>query len=346
MFLENAWYVAAWASEIPAEGLFHRRYLDQPVLIYRQQSGAPVALADRCPHRFAPLHRGRRVGDHVECGYHGLQFDGRGACVLSPHGDGKIPAAAKVRAYPLIERDSLVWIWMGDPARADAARIPNYAFLVDPKRGTVGGYQLTRAHYELMIDNLLDLSHTQFLHRGFQDAEGFLRGQVEIVEGAASLDSNLWAPNGKAPAFFAPRLADPTGTVDMWFDMHWDAPSNLRLTGGVTPSGQSRAEGVDSISAHILTPETLTTCHYFFANARTDRVGDPAADAAVRNWQKVGFGEQDKPMIEAIQANMGTADLMSLKPALFSIDSAPIRARRKLAQLIEAEKGGRAAQAA
>ena len=260
MFLKNAWYVAARKGE-QTESLFHRRILDEPVLIYRQRNGVPVAISDRCAHRFAPLHMGRLDGDVVECAYHGPRFDGTGACFFNPHGDGKIPNAARIKSYPVIERHSLLWIWMGDASRVDSTLIPDYSFLTDKKRGVVGGYVLTQAHYGLLIDNLLDLSHTQFLHRGFQDAEGFLQGRHEVVEQANSIQSNTWAPNAQPPAFFAGRLSDTGIMVDLWADMRLDAPSCLRLDTGVTPTGTLRDNGVSSISSHILTPETDSTTH-------------------------------------------------------------------------------------
>lgn len=338
MYLRNTWYVAAWASEVVRE-LFHRTILDEPVLLYRKEDGSAVAMADRCPHRFAPLHMGTLKGDSVECGYHGLRFDGSGKCVLNPHGDGRIPQAAKVKAYPLVERDSLLWIWMGDPAKADAAQIPDFAFLADAARGTVGGYLPTKASYLLLVDNLLDLSHTQFVHKGYQDTDAFLRGKHEVVQEGNTVHSNVWAPNGKAAPVFVKRLPSADADVDMWANMRWDPPSCLRLDIGVTLAGRPREEGaVQSLSAHILTPESEWTTHYFYANSRIDQVGDPQRDAAVREWQRVGFSEQDKPMIEAVQRNMGTTDLMSLRPVLLSVDGGAVRARRVLAKLIEQEQ--------
>jgi phenylpropionate dioxygenase-like ring-hydroxylating dioxygenase large terminal subunit len=101
-YLLNTWYVACWAHDVTDE-LYARTLFEQPVLIYRKRDGVAVAIADRCPHRFAPLSMGRLVGDNVQCGYHGLEFDGSGACVKNPHGKA-MPAACKVRSYPLEER--------------------------------------------------------------------------------------------------------------------------------------------------------------------------------------------------------------------------------------------------
>ena len=90
-YLLNAWYAAALSREVQGQGLFHRKILDTSILIYRKEDGTPVAMHDRCPHRFAPLHLGKRQGDDIVCIYHALRFDCTGKCTHNPHGTGLIP---------------------------------------------------------------------------------------------------------------------------------------------------------------------------------------------------------------------------------------------------------------
>src|SRR5262245_18501039 len=120
-FLRNCWYVAAWIGDLGAKPL-GRRILNEPVVLWRTAGGKPVAFADRCAHRAAPLSRGECVDGNLRCGYHGLQFNAAGACVNVP-GQDRVPPDASVRTYPVVERWNAVWIWMGDPARADAALV-------------------------------------------------------------------------------------------------------------------------------------------------------------------------------------------------------------------------------
>ena len=123
MFLRNYWYVAATDSEIGRKP-FRRIIMNEPVVFYRTEDGAPVALEDRCPHRRLPLSMGKLVdGDVLQCYYHGLRFDRTGACVRVP-GQDMIPATARVKKYPVVDRYKWLWIWMGDPALADPAKIP------------------------------------------------------------------------------------------------------------------------------------------------------------------------------------------------------------------------------
>jgi phenylpropionate dioxygenase-like ring-hydroxylating dioxygenase large terminal subunit len=163
--LHNTWYVAAIATEVAADGLFHRRILDISVLMYRKADGVAVAMHDRCPHRFAPLHLGKRVGDEVQCPYHALRFDANGQCTHSPHGDGTVPARACVRVFPLVERYGFLWIWMGEADAADPSTIPAYTRLEsEPVNAVAHGYMHMPANYQLIVDNVMDLSHVDHVH--------------------------------------------------------------------------------------------------------------------------------------------------------------------------------------
>lgn len=126
-----------------------RTLADENVVMYRASTGKVVALADICPHRLVPLSLGKLAGDVVQCGYHGLCFDHTGQCVKVP-GQERIPAAAKVRAYPVVERYDFVWIWLGDPALADEAKVPNFFWMTDPAWAISEGYHHIAANYQRM----------------------------------------------------------------------------------------------------------------------------------------------------------------------------------------------------
>src|SRR4051812_44748138 len=81
--LRNAWYIAAWADELGATPLA-RRICNEPIVLFRDRDGRAAALEDRCCHRAAPLHLGGVVENGLQCGYHGLIFDGSGRCVTIP----------------------------------------------------------------------------------------------------------------------------------------------------------------------------------------------------------------------------------------------------------------------
>ena len=130
MFIRNAWYVAAWADEI-GEAPLGRRICGEPVVLFRDRENRVAALLDMCCHRGAPFHIGKVVEQGLQCGYHGLIFDHSGTCVHVP-GQDRIVDRTRVRCFPVVERDAVVWIWMGDPALADPAKIPDYHWFDDP----------------------------------------------------------------------------------------------------------------------------------------------------------------------------------------------------------------------
>jgi len=162
-FLMNCWYVAAWDHELLDGRLLARTLLGKPVVLYKGDSGKVVALDDRCAHRGARLSNGRREGDCVRCMYHGLKFDDSGKCVQIP-GQENIPPKLGVRSYPVLERDHLVWIWMGEAAKADPAKILDFPYLRDPSWRGKPDYMHYKANYLLIVDNLSDFAHLAFVH--------------------------------------------------------------------------------------------------------------------------------------------------------------------------------------
>jgi phenylpropionate dioxygenase-like ring-hydroxylating dioxygenase large terminal subunit len=157
MFLRNCWYAAGFSDDF-GHALTARTFLGEAVVIYRTEKGAPIALEDRCAHRRLPLSMGRLDGDRVECAYHGLVYDHSGACIKIP-GQASVPQGARVRAYPVLDRHTYLWIWMGNPKLADPALIPDYSAIDTAGERTSRIRLHLRCNYLLTVDNLLDLSH-------------------------------------------------------------------------------------------------------------------------------------------------------------------------------------------
>ncbi|EQB00493.1 Rieske 2Fe-2S domain-containing protein [Sphingobium baderi] len=342
-YLRNAWYAAGWPDEIDEDTLLGRRILDEPVVMYRTSDGKAVAIGDRCPHRFAPLHLGRHVGDAIQCGYHGLEFGADGKCRLNPHGGGHLPNTS-VPTYPLAEKHGILWIWMGDAKQADETLISDaFSFVADNKRAHVKGYLHVKANYMLLVDNLMDLSHGLYLHRGSlatqemqENFEPVTRVDGDIVY------SEREQPNIAPPALWVPSLPPGTDRVDYFSHNEWHKPSNVIHPVGCRMLGKAEGEdgGVSSRSAHLFTPETATTSHYFYSNSRNYKVGNPDTDAHVRGILARVFGSEDRPMIEAQQLLIGEADLMALRPLILPSDKAAVLVRRKLTQMIAQEEQG------
>ncbi|AET92430.1 vanillate monooxygenase [Burkholderia sp. YI23] len=335
-FLKNAWYVGAWASEV-TRALTPRTILNEAVLFYRKTDGSAAAIGGICPHRFAPLSMGKLVGDEVQCGYHGLQFDCSGKCTGTPI-DKKVPAAAKVKSWPLVEKYNLIWLWMGEPERADESLIPDFSYLLDSNRKILSGVTHVKANYELIVDNLADLTHTHFLHGNFLHTEAVKQTQHQVMQEGTTVHSKFWFPDGRVPPLMGKYMDDPELIVDRWTEIRWDAPATIRLNAGATPTGKPREEGIQAYGTHLLTPETEHSTHYFYAHARSFKIDDPATDVLVREWQQVAFNEQDKPMIEAQQKIIGERELMDMRPVLLATDAGAVRIRRVIRKLIQEEQ--------
>jgi phenylpropionate dioxygenase-like ring-hydroxylating dioxygenase large terminal subunit len=339
-YLRNAWYVAGWADELRDGQLLNRTFLDEPVLLFRDRGGTAHALADRCPHRLAPLHLGRHCGDTVQCGYHGLQFDAHGACVHNPHPPGNLPKAARVRRYPLAERHNFLWIWMGQESTADDTLIPDFSFQ-DPDRYYVGKrYLKPNVNYLLEIDNIMDLSHIEFLHPTTLGSPEVSRGRFE----AETVDDCVWSRrsthNEIMPEFLYRARGIPSGTrCDRWIDVRWQAPANMALFAGAVPTGEPRDPRQGVVQAHVFTPETAVSSHYWFGIALPKSLGEHAAQIAEEQIDglKYPFEHEDLPMLEGQQANYSASDPAAEGEVLLSVDAGGALARRRLLKMIAQE---------
>jgi len=337
--LKNAWYVAALSTEVAPDAMFTRKILGVSVVLYRREDGQPVALQDRCPHRFVPLSMGKRAGDDIVCPYHALRFDPSGQCVHNPHGDGLVPKAAKVRSFPTAERDGFVWLWAGEASLADQALIPDYSLLSGGTPNSKGyAYMHMEANYEIVVDNIMDLSHVDHVHGPLLNTAGHLSAQVpKVIEDGRSVQVRWDWRQDPSMGFFSPFLPRPGESARHHVTVHWTAPSTMLLTVGAMQDEGPDESGLISWDHHLMTPETETTTHYFFASRRNWLVDDAGLNKMKMEGTVAAFTTEDKPIIEAVQREMGTTDLWELKPVLLTSDPAAVKARRLLEKLIQAE---------
>lgn len=338
-FVRNAWYCAGWAEEI-TDNLVARRILDEPVVLYRTEEGEAVALSDICPHKLAPMHLGVRVGSNLRCGYHGLEFDASGQCVLNPQGNRNIPARARLKSYPLRERHQALWIWMGDAETADDSLIPDFQHLSDPRQRAVKGGHHVKCNYMIMVENLMDLGHALFLHgqtAGLQpyDVEGVT---VSDTPTGGVLDQRTYR-DVKPPTAFAPHMPKGQETFDFWTDIRWEKPTAILNWTGSAPTQHVRTDqGVFLLGSHFLTPETQHTTHYFYAHNRNYALDDPAADDFWRTWQKNALHREDSMMGEAIDTYLADAEALGIEMTLLSTDVSGARVNQAIDRLVEAER--------
>ncbi|NKQ56987.1 aromatic ring-hydroxylating dioxygenase subunit alpha [Amycolatopsis sp. K13G38] len=339
-YLRNTWYLAAWSEDIKDGKLFPRTLLERPLVFFRDTDGTVVALDDRCPHRFAPLSMGKLDGGRLRCGYHGLEFDSAGTCVRNPHGAGRIPRAALVRSHPVVERFGGVWYWAGDK-EPDPALIPDFARLDDDAQVTRRDHLVMDAPYDLIIDNLLDCSHTSFLHDGMLGNAEMLPVPTEVIQDGTTIRVVRWARSVPPPGMFDMLFRGDGAPVDTWTDFRWDPPSHLLLDVGVTPPGRPKEEGTGYFGTHILTPETATTTHYHTAAARWGI--QPGTESSgvrlkVSDMRRFAFEEQDEPMIRAQHRTIQAFGADAPRPVLLETDAGVVRWHRIMDELLAAER--------
>jgi phenylpropionate dioxygenase-like ring-hydroxylating dioxygenase large terminal subunit len=337
MFLRNCWYVVAWDHEVPAGGLLARSVLNEPIIVFRKADGGFAALEDRCCHRHAPLSKGRHEGDGVRCGYHGLKFDGDGRCVDAP-GLDRIPAQARVKAYPVAVRNKWVFVWMGDPAQAEARLLPDNFSNDHPDWRNRPGYLHYDTPYLLICDNLLDFSHLSYVHEktlGGSTEIARARPEIETLERGVRVSRRVL--DVPPPPYYA-KIRRFEGNVDRWFVYDFLFPGTLLMSSGGKPAGQPEADPASSVLLHscqTLTPETDGTTHYFFQQSHRADAGDASVTEGIYQSLVTAFNE-DRDMITAQYAAIRRDPGAAMLP--LAIDAALVRYRRLLEEAIAAER--------
>ena len=336
-YLMNAWYVAGFTDEAAGDQLLARTICDVPMVFYRDPAGALVGVRDACPHRLAPLSVGTYADGVLTCRYHGLSFGAGGRCVANPH--GPISSALHGRSWPVTERYGFIWTWPGDAAKADPALIPDLAFIdATPEHGRFRGYLPTRANYELCTDNILDLSHTDYLHPTTLGGGGLTRAKPKVAVDGDRLSIRWDNPGEVAPPALDREFIVQGQLSDTVTEVQWHAPAVMRLRVSVSPCEARHGTPINTATMHIMTPESPTTTHYFVLATRDFRTDDADFNSGLGAFINNIFATEDKPMLEAQQARLGTHDLWSAGPAMLPIDAGAVRVRRILERLIAAEQ--------
>lgn len=337
LFALDQWYVAALSHELGDQPLA-RTLLNQAVVLFRTGEGQVAALEDRCCHRSLPLSCGTVEQQGVRCGYHGLLFSPAGACLEIP-GQQRIPAKAKVKSYVLREKDDIIWIWMpkqegGQPSHEP----PDYPHHHDPRYKYGWGVYHYDAPYQLIHDNLLDLSHLGYVH--LKTIGGNARLHMHASTNVSSDDTSVLVvrhmPGSAPPPTY--KAAWPFGdTCDRWQEIAFHVSHLAIWTGAVAPGTDAIDDpargGFHMRGFHGITPETATTAHYFWTMASNRHPDMPDTIQTVVDQTKYTF-EEDRVIIEAQYKNMqrfnGQSDWTDIH-----VDAGPNRARRIIARLLE-----------
>lgn len=337
MFLKNAWYVAAWADEITRD-LQQIVVLGEKICVFRTETGEFVGLEDACPHRKLPLSKGRIKGDTVECGYHGLTFDCAGQCVWAP-GTGRIPSNAKVHAYPLHEKYGLVWIWMGNPALAEADEIFNIENFDNPAWGLNSGDAMElECNYLLMCDNLLDPTHVAWVHEGSFGQSATKDTPLRVTKTNDGVIVHRWMMDVE-PAPFYQKVVGFDGNADRLQHYEVRYPSHALIRAIFTPAGTGGPDGTLHDDAFIMdsynfmTPTTAGKTRYYWFQLRNIRPDDAELSKMMSEDVQKAF-EEDRAVLNEVE--IGLREKTSPHIDL-SIDGGPLRFRRQLEAMIAEE---------
>jgi len=341
MFVLNTWYVAAWSHEVARQPV-RRVICEQPIVLFRTRAGAPVALADRCAHRAFPLSAGRCIDDSVECGYHGFTYGPDGACTKVP-AQTTIPERARVRSYPIHEKDGWIWVWTGEAELADPADIPDTHWMADPEWATVTHSVHFKCRADLIHDNLLDLTHESFLHKTtVGDDYIYEHGITVEVEGNV-VNVDRLMPSVEAPPLYADTM-NISGNYDRFHCTEFFVPNLHVLHSGITGEGRPREEGYLIKVLNGITPIDAENAWYYYAFSRNFAIDNETATGQLKEGLAVVLKE-DAEALEAQEIGMqgrpaGEFDV------LIAQDGGVAKARRVMNALLKQEQSAAAAPTA
>jgi phenylpropionate dioxygenase-like ring-hydroxylating dioxygenase large terminal subunit len=162
--IPNQWYAVLESNEVPAGKVVGVTRLGERLVFWRDAQDKVSCLRDFCPHRGVALRTGKVLGDHIQCPFHGFEFDTSGRCTLIPANGRSGPISREMKAfdYPTHEAHGFIFIWWGKPTGAlppppwftDIDESFSYATVRDP----------WEAHYSRAIENQLDVVHVPFIH--------------------------------------------------------------------------------------------------------------------------------------------------------------------------------------
>lgn len=342
--IRNCWYVAGLSGEFTRE-LRERTLLETTVVLYRRLDGTPVVMDNRCVHRSFPLSKGRLDGDNVVCGYHGMVYDPDGQCIGMPS-LARPPVHARVPSYPVVERGPLVWVWMGNPALADPAQLPDLPWLASPQWSTVGGQFHIPTNYVAMHENLLDQTHFPILHTGTVGTPEYSRSTLEVEQRGREVHIARKLLHSPPPGIYAVPMKLEGRNVDRYSDSYFASPAlhvaHARIVNPEPRDGERQEYRVNIV--HAFTPERQNSIHYWWHTSRDFALEDQEANDFMRTASGTAYQED----VDALTWIQQTYDNQPGVPheLSFGPDRPGLMMRKTLLQMAQAEAQGKTSTAA
>lgn len=325
----NCWYVAATGTEV-GDGLVSRRMLGLNILLYRTGDGTAVAMDDRCLHRGFPLSAGRREGDRIVCGYHGLVYGSNGVCVEVPSQDN-VPQGARVRTYPVIEQGPFVWIWPGDPGSARLSVPPETPWLSEEGWASTGELLEVDVNFLLLHEHYLDLTNVFAMHPkavppGIESLPPL--GEVEVAEGSVAYSRTL-TPSALAEWEFSATGLDPRQSYPR-------REQGIFVSAGLHVQSYSIGP-CEVVRLHAFTPVTAGATRVFRHIAR-DFALDQSGVAGRLRMTFNEMGRRDFDVLEVVH-QVAEEDHRPSRDLNIKADRAALRARRVVQAMLDEERG-------
>ncbi|WP_404712672.1 Rieske 2Fe-2S domain-containing protein [Sphingomonas sp. MMS24-J13] len=333
--VRNGWYVAAFAADL-TDMPMQRTIVGLPIALYRKADGTAVAVGGRCPHRNFPLGKSCVRGDEIVCGYHGIAFGPDGQCTDIPSQDF-VPRSYRIPTYPLVEHGMWLWIWPGDPDKADPALLPDLQLIGHDEEGMHPGALFSfevQGRYQLLNDNLLDLTHLAFLHGTSIGTLENARTPEELTQDPGIFRSRRYIKGGPP----TPALRDRRGIerlVDQVVGMDFYLPGFHAGIGDHFYAEDDPERPGELIQRnrvfHAVTPATQTSCYYFFGMSSHEPGGVEAVREALHPvlLEDIFATEEIEKMIAL--AGGSPTELM------IKSDTGAVMARRMLQAMMDAE---------
>ena len=213
------WYAVEYDRALQPGKALEVEFWDRSIALYRDESGTIHAIENRCAHRQVKLSLGEVKGCNLVCPYHGWTYDGDGRVTEIPHElFGRPMPRFRVPSYPVRVRYGLIWIFPGDPAKAEEKGIPEIQELEGKNRWACVPVDFTwNAHHSMIIDNVSDFTHAH-LHRQYRPFSDAKLTSYEAAGDKVFLSYDTQVGRGRISGLFVDRKRVKTDHMDLCFD--------------------------------------------------------------------------------------------------------------------------------
>lgn len=253
------WHVVCRAQDL-REAPIARRIMGVPIVLFRTRGGV-AALLDRCPHRNVPLSLGRVDQQQLQCAYHGWRFDADGVCQHVPALTEQVALRSRnVPCFTACEQQGFVWV----RGRGDADARPYVYPYLDDRRYTHVQYTYSfAAGVAATAENILDVPHTAYLHRGLFRGRGTHRVRVVVRRNEAGVEAE-YVGEPRPSGLIGWLLAPGGGEVRHWdrfvrpsvaqVEYRLGERSHVVATTFLTPVSEARTDAFTWLSLRLPVP--------------------------------------------------------------------------------------------